>query len=117
MPYCSPEIIDGGEKKYNPFKADVFSLGVVLFLLTTSVMPFYPFDHKRVKVSTSGRDGLSEFESGIKATVTKYVITESLHKGIIERDSVENTLAFYTHSNHITLLIALANTEILALIE
>lgn len=53
MPYCPPEIIDGQDKHYNPFKADVFSLGVVLFLLNTSVMPFHPFDQKREKLQPS----------------------------------------------------------------
>ncbi|XP_051894941.1 testis-specific serine/threonine-protein kinase 6-like [Pristis pectinata] len=36
--YAAPEVLNGG--KYDPFKADVWSLGVVLYLMVTGCRPF-----------------------------------------------------------------------------
>ena len=55
--YACPEMID--EKPYNPELADVYSLGVVLYVLICGYLPFCDEDNNRNKILIS--EGKIEF--------------------------------------------------------
>ncbi|XP_067873100.1 testis-specific serine/threonine-protein kinase 6-like [Heterodontus francisci] len=45
--YAAPEVLNGD--KYDPFKADVWSLGVVLYIMVTGCMPYNDSDLSKLK--------------------------------------------------------------------
>ena len=65
--YAAPEILGG--TPYNPMLADVWSLGVVLFITVTSVMPFDDSDRsKMLKCQRSSKWKIpSRFEGAINS--------------------------------------------------
>lgn len=45
-PYYSPDLIQAKSRGYDPFKADVWAMGVTLFAMSTSKLPFNQFPKK-----------------------------------------------------------------------
>lgn len=70
LPYAPPELLM--YRPYDPFKADVWSFGVMLYQLSTGRMPFRGFDHTELKQSILS--GFFDQPKGVSVALNKLIL-------------------------------------------
>lgn len=89
--YAAPEIISG--TPYNPMLSDVWSLGVILFIMVTGVMPFDDAD--RPKMLIYQRKGKWKIPSRLQSTIDprcSQLISHLLEPDVTQRATLRQLL-------------------------
>ncbi|XP_069685904.1 testis-specific serine/threonine-protein kinase 1-like [Periplaneta americana] len=85
--YAAPEIILG--TPYNPKKADVWSLGCILFIMLTGTMPFDESNVKEmVKMQTSKTLTFPTLAQSPISSAAKKLITDLLEPDVTKRPNI-----------------------------
>ncbi|RWS30370.1 testis-specific serine/threonine-protein kinase 1-like protein 1 [Leptotrombidium deliense] len=86
--YIAPEVLE--QKPYNPQMADVWSLGVVLYLMMNDTFPFDDNDDKKMLIAQQNRDYVIEQNW---SSELKDLIAKMLEPNLQERITVPQILA------------------------
>lgn len=80
LPYMAPEIIS--KKNYYGQPADVWALGVILYLMASGVFPFKGLDDKEInkKIMNCEYEKLQNSSSGLQRLIDKILIEDPLQR-------------------------------------
>jgi testis-specific serine kinase len=98
--YAAPEIISGS--RYDPMKSDIWSLGIVLFVMLNGEMPFE--DSVLSRLLRDQKDRSYDFANDIKKTlsnVCKSVVYKLLEPNPRRRVSIEEVYAMKWIKKHV----------------
>ncbi|XP_066595271.1 testis-specific serine/threonine-protein kinase 3 [Prorops nasuta] len=90
--YAAPEVVSG--TPYNPKLADVWSLGIILFIILNGSMPFDDANHRRLLKDQMSRNWF--FRSRVRDTLSvtaKNIVKHILEPDITLRFTLERVLA------------------------
>lgn len=87
-PYSAPEVFCNGESGYDGAKADVFSLGVVLFVMTHG---WIPFGRERGEDGTIAADGEIPFADEVTDDL-RQLLVRMLSSNAVERASLDEVM-------------------------